>query len=193
MRRAHWILWGWSRAYYSNPEGELQPNHRGKATTVCGWCNMEVWEPGLELINAILKGGIQLLCPPPTQWTGQQANAPGIKYSVVTRNQKISCFPNIKPWTNKDIPHRKKTVSMPRDREELQDVHRELKRKLREAKNCSRGRTEDKERQNNTEEEDHLPSTQCLQHHPAPPGDALMWNFRLDKLLVQSQCLMLLH
>lgn len=56
----------------------------------------------------------------------------------IVPTEKVSCFSNNKPWINKDIKgllNRKKRAFMAKDRKDLRTVQKELKRKLREARN----------------------------------------------------------
>ncbi len=74
---------------------------------------------------------------------------------TVVPTKRIRCFSNNKPWINKDIKsllNRKKRAFMAKDREELRAVQKELKRKLREAKNNYREKMEAKMGQNSPKE-----------------------------------------
>ena len=69
--------------------------------------------------------------------------------------KKVRCFPNNKPWINKNIKNllnRKKRAFMAGDREGVKSVQKELRRELRAAKNRYKERLEGKLEMNSAKE-----------------------------------------
>ena len=74
----------------------------------------------------------------------------------VVPTKKVRCFPNSKPWINRDIKvllNRKRRAFMAGDNKDTQrEIQRELRRELRRAKDCYKNRIEGKLQQNNPRE-----------------------------------------
>ena len=74
----------------------------------------------------------------------------------VVPTKKVRCFPNSKPWINRDIKvllNRKRRAFMAGYNKDTQrEIQRELRRELRRAKDCYKNRIEGKLQQNNPRE-----------------------------------------
>ncbi|KAJ8404542.1 hypothetical protein AAFF_G00338090 [Aldrovandia affinis] len=73
----------------------------------------------------------------------------------IVPTKKVRCFPNNKPWINKNIKallNRKKRAFMAKDREGVKSVQKELKGELRRAKKGYKEKIEGKLEDNSTRE-----------------------------------------
>ncbi|KAJ8389501.1 hypothetical protein AAFF_G00118910 [Aldrovandia affinis] len=73
----------------------------------------------------------------------------------IVLHKKVRCFPNNKPWINKNIKallNRKKRAFMAKDREGVKSVQKELKGELRRAKKGYKEKIEGKLEDNSTRE-----------------------------------------
>ncbi|TWW56008.1 hypothetical protein D4764_09G0010580 [Takifugu flavidus] len=71
---------------------------------------------------------------------------------VVVPTKTVQCYPNNKPWVTqevKDVLNKKKKAFRNKDREEMKEAQREVKRCLKEAKNTYRKKVEKKLADNN--------------------------------------------